>query len=152
LNKDPPIDDSDRQELVVPLHAEQIDVERVKRETGRVKISTVTHLREHLVDEALSEEHVQVTHVDVGRVIDIMPDIRVEGDTTIVPVVEEVLVVEKRLLLKQEVHITRIRTTTRHQETVVLREQEAIVTRTGRGATDDENKSTLNENGEDNGD
>jgi stress response protein YsnF len=159
LNEDPPIGDSDRKELVVPLHAEQvvplhaeqIDVDRVKRETGRVKISTVTRLREHVVDETLSEERVQVSHVDVGRVVDAVPDIRIEGDTTIIPVVEEVLVVEKRLLLKQEVHITRIRTTTRHQETIVLREQEAIVTRTGPGAAADEKNPTFNENGDDNG-
>lgn len=35
------------------------------------------------------------------------PEIRTEGDVTIVPVLEEVLVVEKRLVLKEELHIRR---------------------------------------------
>jgi stress response protein YsnF len=34
-----------------------------------------------------------------------MPEIRTENGVTIVPVVEEVLVVEKRLILKEELHI-----------------------------------------------
>lgn len=46
------------------------------------------------------------------------------------PVVEEVLVVERRLWLKEEVHNRRIRTTEQHHETVQLREQEAVITRT----------------------
>jgi stress response protein YsnF len=43
--------------------------------------------------------------------------------------VEEVLVVERRLVLKEEVHIRRVRTTERHKEMVMLRYQEAVVTR-----------------------
>ena len=52
-----------------------------------------------------------------------------EGDTTIIPVVEEIVVVERRLVLKEEVRIRRVSTTEQHQETVVLREQEAVITR-----------------------
>ena len=44
-------------------------------------------------------------------------------------IVEEVLVVERRLLLKEEVHVRRVRSTERHQESVTLRHQEAVVTR-----------------------
>lgn len=58
-----------------------------------------------------------------------MPAITQEGDTTIIPVVEEILVVERRFLLKEEVHIRRVTTKQRHQETVVLRKQEALITR-----------------------
>jgi hypothetical protein len=39
------------------------------------------------------------------------------------------LVVERRLMLKEEIHIKRVRTTERHQEKVTLRSQEAVVTR-----------------------
>ena len=54
---------------------------------------------------------------------------RTEGDITIVPVVEEVLVVEKRLMLKEELHIrTRTETTTIEQP-VTLRRQRATVDR-----------------------
>ena len=46
------------------------------------------------------------------------------------PVVEEVVVVERKLLLREEVHIRRVRATKQHVETVQLRQQEAVVTRT----------------------
>ena len=59
-----------------------------------------------------------------------MPEIRQVGDTTIVPVVEEILVTEKRLVLKEEVHLQRVRTVRTHTETVMLREQQAVITRT----------------------
>jgi stress response protein YsnF len=58
-----------------------------------------------------------------------MPAIREEGETIVVPVVEEVLVVERRLVLKEEVRIRRVRSTERHQERVTLRRQEAAVNR-----------------------
>jgi len=73
---------------------------------------------------------VEVEHVPVDRPIETMPSIRQEGDVTIIPVVEEVLKVERCLVLKEEVHIRRIKTTERHQEQVTLRKQEVLVART----------------------
>jgi stress response protein YsnF len=58
-----------------------------------------------------------------------VPPIRQEGDITIIPVVEEVVIVERRLVLKEEVRVRRLSTKEQHQETVVLRKQEAVVTR-----------------------
>jgi uncharacterized protein (TIGR02271 family) len=112
------------------LLAEELSVDRREIETGRVRVATVTREREELVDVPLTREHVEVTHVPVGRTVERMPSIRQDGDTTIVPVVEEILVTERRLILKEEVHIRRVRTTERHQERVKLRHQEAVVTRT----------------------
>ena len=71
----------------------------------------------------------------VGRVVETTPDIRQEGDVTIVPVMEEVLVLERRLVLKEEVRIRRVRTIEAHRETVRLRFQEATVTRSDAGST-----------------
>ena len=71
--------------------------------------------------------------VPIGRVIDAVPPVREEGDTTVLPVVVEEVVVQRRLVLKEEIRIRRLRSTGRHRETVVLREQEAVITRTGAG-------------------
>ncbi len=117
------------EDLVLPLLVEEITVSRQKVEQGVVRVATVTHTREQQVDEQLAREAVEVTRVPVGRIVETMPAVREEGDVTIMPVVEEIVVVERRLLLKEEVHIRRIRTTERHQETITLREQEAVVTR-----------------------
>ncbi len=54
---------------------------------------------------------------------------RQEGDLLIVPVVEEVLVVEKRLVLKEELHIRRRVETESVEVPVELRRQRAEVER-----------------------
>ena len=59
-------------------------------------------------------------NIPVGLQVDAM---RQEDNTAIVPIVEEVLVVERRLMLKEEVRITSVRTTDR-REKVMLRHQE----------------------------
>ncbi len=116
-------------DLVVPLHEEQITVRKEERETGRVRVTTVTREHEQLVDELLKREQVEVQRIPVGKAVAEVPPVREEGDTIIVPVVEEVLVVQRRLMLKEEVHIKRIHATERYQDRVRLRKQEAVVNR-----------------------
>ena len=121
-------------ETAIPLAAEEVAVSKHVVETGRVKITRVTHEREQLIDELLAREAVDIGRMPIGRPIDAMPAVREEGDTIIIPIVEEVLVVERRLFLKEEVHVRRVRTTERHQETVRLRHQEAVITRVPGGS------------------
>ena len=127
-------DDRDRLEAVgdvqvLPLYAEQVAISKRVRKT-RVQVARTTRTREAVVEEDLAHEQVVVERVAIGRVVDAVPEVRQEGDVTILPVMEEIVVVERRLILKEEVHIRRVRTTERHVETVTLREQEAAVTRT----------------------
>jgi uncharacterized protein (TIGR02271 family) len=119
----------DDRQTVIPVFEEELSVDKRVVETARVSVSRVTHSHEQLVDELLQHEKVEVERVPVDRQVEAMPSIRQEGDVTIIPVVEEVLVVERRLVLKEEVHIRRIKQTERHQEMVTLRRQEAQVSR-----------------------
>ena len=126
--------DEDRQsvqsnEAIVPLLAEEIAVAKQVVETGRVQVTRVTQEREQLIDELLARVTAEVTRVRVGQRVDVMPAVREEGDTIVIPIVEEVLVVERRLFLKEEVHVRRVVSTERHQESVTLRHHEAVVTR-----------------------
>jgi len=111
------------------LLAEEAHVSRRTVETGRVRIATTTHTRDHLVDELLSRTNVEVERIPVGRVVDAIPPVGGDADHTIIPVVEETVVIERKLVLKEELHIRRKRTTERYQETVKLRHQTAEVTR-----------------------
>jgi stress response protein YsnF len=113
----------------LPLAEETVAVERRIVETGRVRVETQTVARQHVVDESLEHVRVEIERVPIGRVVDAPPPVREEGDVTILPVVEEVLVVERRLVLKEEVHIRRVRTHEQHRETVELRAQEVVVDR-----------------------
>ena len=99
----------------VSLHAEQAEVTRQIRLTGRVSVSTVTTMREELVDELLTSENAEIERVSIRQFVDEIPAVREEGDMIVVPLVEEVVVVERRLVLKEEIRIRRVVTTERHQ-------------------------------------
>ncbi len=114
---------------VLELLEESLAVDRRTVSGATVRVSTTTSLREQLVEETLTRESAEIERVAVGRVVERTPDIRHEGDVTIIPVMEEVLVLERRLVLKEEVRIRRVRTTETHRETVQLREQAALVSR-----------------------
>jgi uncharacterized protein (TIGR02271 family) len=116
-------------DIVVPLHEEAISVEKKRTATGRLRISTVTHQRDVPIDEVLTQENIEVERISINKPVDRVPSVREEGDTLIIPVVEENLVVERRLILKEEVRVRRIRTTERHHEHVTVRKQEAVITR-----------------------
>ena len=113
----------------VPLHAEELSVTRRRIVGDTVRVSTVTRDRERLVEETLTHERVEVERVPVGSTVDAVPPVREEGDTTIIPVLEEIVVVQRRLILKEEVRIRRVRVTELHQETVTVREQDAVIAR-----------------------
>ena len=120
----------DNDELVVPLHAEEVSVAKRRVVTGQVKVGTVTRESEQLVEELLEHEHVEIERIAVGKEVDKAPAVRQEGDTLIIPVLEEIVVVERRLLLKEEVRVRRTREKQPYQERVVIRKQEAVITRT----------------------
>jgi Domain of unknown function (DUF2382) len=89
---------------------------------------------------------IEVERVNIGKIVDNAPPIRHEGDTTILPVLEEVevVVVERRIMLKEEIHVRRRRVTEMHRETILLRQQTAVVTRLAAGDTKpDQNLSGL---------
>lgn len=111
------------------LLAEEVSVGKEQRETGRVRIQVVTHRREEDVELPLSKETVEVERVAINRPIERIPAVREEGDVTIMPVVEEVVTITRQLVLKEELHVRRVRSTEVHRERVVLRRQEAVVTR-----------------------
>ena len=83
--------------LVLPVMAEVLDVRTRRVETGRVRIHTTVQAREVLVDEPLLREEVIIERVPVNRMVEGPIPVRYEGDTMILSLLEEVLVVETRL-------------------------------------------------------
>ena len=115
-------------DATLSLYAEEIAVARRSVER-RVQVHVHTVTREHPVDEMLTHERVEIERVAIGRPVDAIPADREEGDTTVIPVVEEVVVVHRQLVLREELRIRRVRVTEHHRETVSLRAQEAVVER-----------------------
>src|SRR6266550_5342316 len=117
------------EDLRIPLHVEEVSVSRREVEEANVQIALIYGTRKQLVDKELTHVRVEIERVPIGRTIQVVPSISQEGDTTITPVVEEIAVVEWRLVLKEEIRVRRVSTKEQHQETVVLRQQEALITR-----------------------
>ncbi len=114
----------------IPIAEERLRVSKRVRETGRVRLTKHVDVREEIVDEPLFREEVEVERVPIDRYVDEPTATRTEGDTTVIPVYEEVLVVEKKLLLKEELHVTRRRTEHRDPQRIALRSERVEVERT----------------------
>jgi uncharacterized protein (TIGR02271 family) len=118
--------------IVLPVTQEAIEVHTTPVETGHVRIRKVVHEREETVDPPLLHDEVVVEYIPVNRVVDGPIPVRSEENTLVIPLLEEVLVVEKRLLLKEEVRVTTRRVETHTPQQVTLRREEAIVERVNR--------------------
>ncbi len=133
------------EETVIPVISEELEVGKRKRPTGKVRVEKGVAEHDESVSMPLTRERAEVRRVLVDKPVDAPPPVRREGDTIILPIVEEVAVVEKRLVLKEELHIRRHRTTEQHEETVKLKNEYADVRRLdaeGRPLTDEERGNT----------
>src|SRR5262245_6687887 len=110
--------------LVIPVVAEELTVEKRQVTRGTVRIHTRVETREEVVDEPLQHEEVTVERVPVNTLVEgEAPIPHYEHEVFVIPILEEVLVVQKRLLLKEEVRVARRRTTISQPQQVTLRRE-----------------------------
>jgi uncharacterized protein (TIGR02271 family) len=121
-------DEGTAERMVLPVVAEEAQIEK-RVLTNVVRVTKQVNEREEVIDEPLLHEEVNIERVPVNKVVESPSAVRYEGETMVVPVYEEVLVVEKRLMLKEELRITKVQNTQSHIESVKLREEEIIVER-----------------------
>jgi uncharacterized protein (TIGR02271 family) len=116
--------------IVIPLVREEMTVGRRVVDTGRgFRVTKSVRETTEVIEEPLMREHVAVERVPMNRILTAPVEAREEGDTLIIPVMEEVLVLERRLVLKEEIHIQRTRLTVREPQSVTLRHEEAHIER-----------------------
>ena len=111
---------------------EQAHVDKKITEKGKVRIVKKVLTRPEKVNVDVKSEQVKVERVTVNEYVDTPPPVRYEGNTTIIPVIKEVAVVEKRILLVEEIHIIKTINTTNEERTIPLLKEEIIV-ETSRG-------------------
>ncbi len=114
--------------IVVPVIEETVSVGKrwVETEAG-VRVTKTVSTHEEIIEQPLMRERVTVERIPVNRVVESAPAQREEGDVLIVPIMEEVLVIGKRLLLKEELRISRTREQVQERQVVTLRREEAHV-------------------------
>lgn len=114
---------------VIPVVEEILDVRQRRVETGRVRITKIVHEREEEVKAPRVREEVTIERVTLNRMVDAPVSMRQEGDTFIIPLLEEVVVVEKRLMVKEELRITKRRIEEHASQKIMLRREEVLVER-----------------------
>jgi uncharacterized protein (TIGR02271 family) len=92
---------------VIPIVEERATIEKKVVPTGRVRITSKVAERLEMLRAELVAQTVAVERVAVDREVDIPPGIRSEGDVLIIPVVEQRVVVEKRWVVTEELHVRR---------------------------------------------
>jgi uncharacterized protein (TIGR02271 family) len=116
-------------EASIPLVQERLTLDKRSVETGRVRIHTVVDEKLVRVAEDLERDDVTIERVAVNAEVTEAPRTREENGVLIVPILEEVVVVEKRLFLKEELHVHRNRKRERVEEAVRLKSMRAEVER-----------------------
>lgn len=127
-----PTEPSEQEPLRIPVVEEQLVVGTRVVDTGRgVRIHKTITEHPVTIDERLRRDELRIERVPVDRIVGIeeTPGHRHEGDTLVIPVLEEVLVVERKVRIKEEVHITRVRHAERHLDTVPLKAERVEVER-----------------------
>jgi hypothetical protein len=115
--------------VVMPVVEEEVVVGKREVPAGGVRVHKVVHERDEMVDTVAMQEELDVQREAVERFVEQPEPARQEGDRTIIPVYEEVVVVEKRLRLKERWVITRRRTQVPGSQSVHLRREEVVVDR-----------------------
>ena len=113
----------------IPIIEETLSVKKRQVTTGRWLLTKRVHERQEEVDEPGYREKVEIERVPRDETLEEPVKVRFEGDTMIIPVMEEVLVIEKRLVLKEEVRVTKSREEVRKPQHFNLRKEEILVER-----------------------
>lgn len=118
--------------LVIPVMQEEMSVGKQRVDTGRgVRVHKTVVQTPNIVEHELQQDVLDIQHVPCDRLVDAsdLPAVRYDGDTLVIPVLEEVLVVQKQLRLKEEIRITRSSQTVTGRETVMLRTEQVDIER-----------------------
>lgn len=115
---------------MIPVIEEHVRVSKKVIESGRIHLHKEVHEEEVMVDIPLTEEEVEIERVPINKFVDEAPQaVRYEGDTMIVPVLKEVVV--KRLVLVEEMRVTKRRRKTQETHPLTLRKEEVRIEREG---------------------
>ncbi len=121
----------------IPVIQEELSLAHRVVDTGRgVRLHKTVTEETFRINETLQGQELQVEHVVVNAWVDGTPPVqRQEGDTLVIPILEEVLVVQKRLRLTEEIRITAKARVHAVSEQVVLRKEHVAVERFDESAT-----------------
>jgi uncharacterized protein (TIGR02271 family) len=117
----------DTESNIIPIVQEELVVRKEQVESGKVRLHITTQYQEEAITEPVYQESISIERIPINRVIDTPANIRYEDNKTIVPLMKEVIVVQKQLMLTEEIHISKTRTKSHDTQTVTLRREEVQI-------------------------
>ena len=120
--------------VTIDVVREELQVGTRTVETGRgVRVVKTVREHPHQIDHVLRRDELEVHRVPIDKIVALAdaPASRQEGNTLIIPILEEVLVTERRVRIKEELHIVRSERSERRTETVLLKSEEVAIERFG---------------------
>lgn len=119
------------EKIVVPVIEEEIKVTKKFIDTARINLYKTVNENIESFQIPLSQEEIVVNRVPKNELVDTMPAAsRYEGNVMIISVLKEVAVIEKRIMLVEEIHISKLKTEKTEALDVVVRKEEVNITRT----------------------
>lgn len=115
----------------IPFLQEYLTLGHREVEAGHVRVHLATTTEDRTLHAPVNHQRAEVQRIAIGRVVAEAPGIREEEDgaVLVVPVLEEILVTERRIVLKEEIRIRRVTTTENVETTVALHSQAATIER-----------------------
>jgi uncharacterized protein (TIGR02271 family) len=120
-------------EKTLPVMEENLKVGVTKVETGKLTAKKKVTEEDLIVSGPVLQDELNIERIPLNQYIDVAPpSVRYEGDTMVIPVIEEEVVVQTRLKLVEEVRITRRQRERMAEEPVTIRREEVVVARDGK--------------------
>lgn len=111
------------EDRTIPVIEEQLRVEKKSVDKGGFRIVKKVDEETIVVPLTTRSTEYSFERVAVNRYVDKQPPVRYEGNTMILSVVEEEVVVQKRLRLVEELRVTTVEKEKLGQEEVILRKE-----------------------------
>lgn len=119
----------ENEDVVVPVINEELHADAVPVVTGGVRVTKHVHTHDEVLEQELRKSRAEVKRVKTNRVVDGPQPVQRVGNTLVIPVVAEVLRVEKQWIVTEEIHITQSEETETVQQTVPVSREEAEIQR-----------------------
>ena len=114
----------------IPIIEEEVKVEKKVVEKGKVKIYKNVKEETESLNLPVINEEVQIERIPINKIVEKAPEaVRYEGETMIIPVLKEIAVIEKKILLVEEIRVTKTAIHSEQKEEVTLRREEINIER-----------------------
>jgi uncharacterized protein (TIGR02271 family) len=123
-------------DLRIPLAEERLNVQTRPIDLGEIRVHKTVEEVEEVQRGPLNHEEVQIERVKVNRPVEAPEERRQEGEWLVIPIMEEVLVVKKQLVVIEEIRIRKQLVAEEHEVRETLRREQVTIEDTRHSADD----------------